>query len=187
MSVNPSWPIHQILAMAPMVACVTLAATIDIRTRRIPNWLTASLAIAGLAQAFLPGALVTPGAAWAGLGAGLGLTLVLFVAGAMGGGDVKLIAGIGAWVGPLMVLHVFAAAAIVGMFVVIARALANRQVAGLLRNSTVLVLNAATTGDLRAPSEAQRPGDDFRNRIPYAVPILAGMLVVLVAHAWRWL
>ena len=84
----------------PMLALLAWAALIDLRDRRIPNWLTVSLALAGLAQSFTWAHTVTPGAAALGFATGFGITFVLFGLGALGGGDVKLLAGLGAWLGP---------------------------------------------------------------------------------------
>jgi hypothetical protein len=102
----------------------------------------------------------------------------------MGAGDVKLFAGVGAWVGPARILEIFAAAAIAGMFIVIAQALRRRQMASLLRGSAVIVLNAAA-GDLKCPEEPANPANHHR-RLPYAVPTLVACIFVL-ASGRKWL
>lgn len=80
---------------------VLISATYtDLRSSRIPNWLTVSaVGFALVAHAWLAG---LPGALFslAGLGAGLGLFLILYVTGSIGAGDVKLMAAVGALVGP---------------------------------------------------------------------------------------
>jgi prepilin peptidase CpaA len=81
------------------VVLVTAMCT-DLRWSRIPNWLTfPAMGFALLAHAWvggLQGALFS----LAGLGAGLGLFLVLYVTGSSGAGDVKLMAAVGALIGP---------------------------------------------------------------------------------------
>jgi prepilin peptidase CpaA len=81
------------------VVLVTAMCT-DLRWSRIPNWLTfPAMGFALLAHAWvggLEGALFSLG----GLGAGLGLFLVLYVTGSSGAGDVKLMAAVGALTGP---------------------------------------------------------------------------------------
>ena len=105
--------------------------------------------------------------------------------GGMGGGDVKMFAGIGAWVGPGRVTEVFAAAAIIGMLIVVYQAVRDGRLATLSRNSAVIVLNAATVGDLSCPAEPEpRPGE--RRRLPYAVPTLVATLILL-SSGRRWL
>lgn len=91
-----------------------LAAVFDLRERRIPNWLTVSGVVAGLAlQAWLGG---LPGLGQAGLGLGLALLihLPLFALRALGGGDVKLMAAIGALAGPKDFVVIFVFNALLG-------------------------------------------------------------------------
>src|SRR6185436_20859653 len=78
-----------------MVACVT-----DIRSRRIPNVLTFGAAVAAV---LFPGATAGTSGLLVALGGwvvGLLLFLPFFALGGMGGGDVKLLAALGAWIGP---------------------------------------------------------------------------------------
>jgi len=59
-----------ILMCAPVVGMTFVAAVIDWRERRIPNWVTFSLILSGLAQSFTPHALASPAnsllASWPG-------------------------------------------------------------------------------------------------------------------------
>ena len=94
-----------------------------------------------------------------------------------------LFAGMGAWIGPGGVTAVFAAAAVVGMLIVIYQAARGRRMGALLRSSTVIVANAAVVGDLSCPPE----DEDGPKRLPYAVPTLAGVLIVLFLVQRRWM
>src|SRR4051812_15919975 len=100
---------------APLMVLLALAAFVDWRIRRIPNWVTFTLVLTGLAQSITPWAIVSPGSAVLGLLAAFVLIFPLYALGAVGSGDVKLLAGIGAWFGPQAALAVFAVEAIVGM------------------------------------------------------------------------
>ena len=82
------------------------AIVTDIRTRRIPNWLTAGMAAAGFGIAVGGGA-VTPMQATLGMLVGLLLMMPGHVIGATGAGDVKLMAAVGAVVGSGSILRVF--------------------------------------------------------------------------------
>lgn len=78
----------------------------DILSMRIPNRITVSAMIAGLlVQGILNG---WQGLLFAGSGAAAGfiLLLIMYMIGAVGAGDVKLFAGIGAWTGILFTLQV---------------------------------------------------------------------------------
>lgn len=172
--------IREMLILAPMLLLLTAAAVIDLRSRRIPNALNVLLLLTGVANSCLWTRL-TPGEALLGSAAGFGLTFILFAINAMGGGDVKLFAGLGAWVGAGEITLIFAGSAIVGMALVIGQALRDRRMLGLFRNSAVIALNAAS-GDLSAPPEESRTD---RKRLPYAVPTLVAVLLIQALHAWR--
>lgn len=83
-----------------LAAVLVTAIGTDLRSSRIPNWLTFSgMGCALVGHAWLGG---TPEVMFslAGLGTGLVLFLIPYVVGGIGAGDVKLMAAIGAFVGP---------------------------------------------------------------------------------------
>ena len=102
------------LAQLLAVAAATLAALADVRSRRIPNWLTGSALLAGIVvNAWLkgPGGLLF---ALLGVLLGGGILLPFYAHKAVGAGDVKLAAALGALVGPQGVVTVLLYAAVVG-------------------------------------------------------------------------
>src|SRR5438874_6649350 len=106
---------HNSHAVAWLVSVVLVeAAIIDGWQLRVPNWLTYHFALGGLAFAAWAGG--TTGLLWAlaGLAVGLALLLPLHAIGGMGAGDVKLLAGVGAWMGPAATTGAFVASALVG-------------------------------------------------------------------------
>ena len=106
-------------AEALLLALVLGAAVYDVQYRRIPNWISVCGVVAGLAMnTFLT---FDGPARWSGLAMSLeGLALgfciyfVLYVIHAMGAGDVKLMAAVGAVVGPADWFGIFLITAIVG-------------------------------------------------------------------------
>ena len=101
---------------AVLLALVLGAAVFDVRYRRIPNWLTVTGVLVGLAlNAFLdqarPGMFVS---SLLGLVIAFGVNFVLYALRAMGAGDVKLMAAVGAIAGWPNWLGIFIVTAIVG-------------------------------------------------------------------------
>jgi len=98
-----------------LLIVVLLAAVYDLRYRRIPNWLTASGVLAGLGlNAFLYP--VWPGVKLSllGLAVGFGVYFFLYAIRAMGAGDVKLMAAVGAVVGASNWFGIFLITAVLG-------------------------------------------------------------------------
>ena len=174
--------LHALLSFAPLLAMLGVAAAIDLRSRRIPNWLTLMIAMTGTMQAFLSAATVTPLQSILGLLVGGLLSFALFAIGGRGGGDVKLLAAAGAWTGVTLIFYVFVVAALFEMVLALAQCAAQGRLRTLFRNTAVLAVNIAHAKELGeahldaagiASSSAGRP-------LPYAVSVLAAMLVLLV-------
>lgn len=146
------------VATTVMTAAAIAAAVRDVRTRRIPNLLTASLALFGLAVAALQGAGALGSSALALLVVFLAGTLA-FSAGWFGGGDVKLIAACAAVVGMQHLVLLLSCIGMTGGVVVIAYVLRKR----MLRTTI-----ASTFGTLsgRAPIS--------NLSVPYGIAIAAG-------------
>jgi prepilin peptidase CpaA len=102
--------------VAVLLAMVLAAAVYDVRYRRIPNWLTLAGVLAGVAlNGFLdqgrPGLFVS---SLLGLAMAFGVYFVLYALRAMGAGDVKMMAAVGAIVGWRDWFGVFIITAMIG-------------------------------------------------------------------------
>lgn len=106
-----SWPgtAAPVLPLAGL-CLVCLAAAIDARTGYLPDALTWPLLVLGMAQAGLAAGFPSPAQALAGALAGYGLPWLVAHAYlawrgqvGLGGGDIKLLAAMGAWLGPAQV------------------------------------------------------------------------------------
>ncbi len=93
---------------------LVVAAVIDGWMLKVPNWLTFPLIATG--WAFSLWSAGWTGLGWSFLGSVVGLVLlfVLYAIGGMGAGDVKLLAGIGAWVWVEHTFYIFATTTIIG-------------------------------------------------------------------------
>ncbi|MBI4491272.1 MAG: prepilin peptidase [Chloroflexi bacterium] len=106
-------------AIAASVALVT-----DLRSRRIPNWLTATTFVGGVLANLGLGGLDGGLSALAGAGLGFLVLIPFYALRGVGAGDVKLLAALGALVGPHDLVSVAVYGALVGGFmslVVLAR------------------------------------------------------------------
>ena len=178
---------YGLLTCAPMFALLAWAAVTDCASRRIPNWLSYTLILGGLFHSLVHGLTVGVWGSLLGMLVGFGLTFVFFAVGAMGGGDVKLLTGVGAWLGPLGVLAVFVIEALVGMVQAVLQAAAQRRLGTVLRNSAVLAGSMATVGvdsgiaSLPDPASGDQPR--MKQVLPYSVPVLIATAIVV---ALRW-
>jgi prepilin peptidase CpaA len=95
-----------------VLVAVLIAAASDIRAFKIYNALTLPLLASGLLYHGIVGGASALAASALGALLGLGLLFLVFLMGGMGGGDVKLMAGIGAWLGAPATIVVLAIASI---------------------------------------------------------------------------
>jgi prepilin peptidase CpaA len=151
------------------------AAVIDLRTRRIPNILTATLAAIGVGLAAAGFGRVGLGAALLGCLLGLAFMMPGHIFGATGAGDVKLLAAAGALLGPTDTIYAFLYTAIAGGVLALVVAVARRRFTQTLTSAGALV-----AGKEQARTEIESTSSD--NRFAYAPAIAIG--VVLVALSW---
>ena len=152
-------PLSVIAVIAAVVALVT-----DVRTRRIPNWLTASTLLIGVvANTYLRGVEGTL-ASVEGVALGLAILLPFYIFRTMGAGDVKLLAAFGAVLGPQMLISVAVYASIVGgiQSLIILRRLG--RVGVTLHQLFVMRVLPSASGA----------------KAPYAVALTSGLFVALV-------
>ncbi len=100
----------------------------DLSRRTIPNWLTLAIALAAPGWWWATGLSFWPDVAIQ-FGLALGLLVLfagLFTLGAMGGGDVKLIAALGLWFTPVPMLRLLVVMALLGGIVTLATLVRHR-------------------------------------------------------------
>lgn len=173
---------HAVLSYAPLFVLLVWAAIEDVRTRRIPNWLTLLMTVGGFAQSFIATRTVSPGASLLGVPAAAAVPLVLFVIGAVGGGDVKLMAGVGAWLGPGPAVAVLVVEKIIGLLIVLAQAAVQGRTRDLFRNSAVVAANLFYIKEVGL-DHASRTGQSCRSvekPLPLAVPVLLAVAIVVL-------
>ena len=150
-----------------------LAAVIDLRTKRIPNYLTVPAALLGLAyHSFAPTGWGI-GVSLAGFAIGFSLLLLPWLLGGGGMGDVKLLGALGAWLGPVLMLIAFGTSvlfAAVGAVIVLAVKM------------TTQGISQTREQHIQMPDQDSLARNVKRRRMmPYAVPVALSTWCVL---AW---
>jgi prepilin peptidase CpaA len=159
------------------IVTVCAACLYDVSTSRIPNALTFTTAVlAILFHAFAPS-----GSGWStallGLFAGLVVFFPLFALGAMGAGDVKLMAAVGTWIGATSILYVALYASVAGGVLALIVALRKRYLRQALSNVRMLATYWWVEGVKPLPALTIESSQSLR--LPYAVAIAAGLAVTL--------
>lgn len=178
-----------IVSVAILAALLIIGAAIDIKSRRLPNWLTggvAGLYVLYATTAPFPvdwtSALLVAGASFA-----VGFTLFAF--NLMGGGDVKLISGLALWAGvdfiALFLLMTGLAGGVMSVCILLFRRLANHPLS-LVFGPYISVVMANRLGFAFPASQSEngmRQTDDEpgAGSIPYGVAIAAGGFAVICA------
>ena len=176
-------------------AFVAVAAVSDLRTRRLPNWLTVpAFAAAVLAHTAVNG-LGGLGFALAGFATGFSILLVLWLIGGGGGGDVKLMGALGAWLGTSLTLAVFFASTVLAVVATAAILLAGMFSRGFLYVHRRYIRPGSTSRPVKqkhsaGADDARRDARIRRRVLPYAVPVALGTWAVLavawMAHQLPW-
>jgi prepilin peptidase CpaA len=181
----------------PTLLVLTVATFTDLRNSRVPNWLVLPFLLAGV--------LISPwrtdwdgighGFSWHSLGpfrwhgvgqcfAGLGLGLLiygfLFWLGGMGGGDVKLCAAVGAWIGPAQLFFALIMTGIAGGIMVLCWAAFGGFFKELFTGTGDLIFGWKQRGMRRDPELSI--ANPLKRRIPYAPAIAMGTLMSFFAR-----
>ena len=174
------------VAGAILVPGVLLASWIDFRYQKVPNWLNLCLILGGFTvQGIFHG--------WSGLGMGLlgmllgfGLLIIPWLMQAMGAGDVKLMAAIGVWLGPLLTLRAFCVGAILAGAIGVVMIIVGRRfwqayfnmglIMTKLKSFKTAFSNFGSVQVLRSTSQL----------LPYGVPLSIGALVVMFTQGAEW-
>ena len=149
----------------------------------MPNWLTLSGVLFGIVVNTV---LLRTGGLWSafeGLGLAVLIYLPLYLLRGMGAGDIKLMAAVGAIVGPANWLRIFVLTLLFGAAAAIVLVVAKRRLRRTFQNIWI-ILASLISG--QAPYK-KNPELDVRSeqgiRLPHAVSVACGTLVFIVAQA----
>ena len=165
-----------VLASAVLVCFALATAITDVRSRRIPNWLTvggAALGVAFAAASGLPSLVLSI----QGLAASLGVGVLLFFLKMLGAGDAKFMAAIGAWAGWERLPAAYLAMLAGGAAFALLWSLRHRMLKATLVSTSAMVSAAVSTGDRVPPMM----GGTVAGKFPYGVGLGLGAIVW-----WVW-
>lgn len=167
-----------IILVAVMIPFTLLAAFWDMRTHRLPNWITVPSFVAGVLFHIIHGAIA--GATWyggaaeglgfsmAGFAAGFLPLLLLWMIGGGGAGDVKLMGAIGAWMGLTLTMITYVLSMVFVAFVAV----------GLL---CYRAIRPARQKNASQPKSSGAEGRRWQAPIvPFGVPVCAATWLVLM-------
>lgn len=184
---NALTPSHVAFAvLAVLSALLIAAAASDLRRRRIPNALVIPGACIGLLlnillpdgngfASTLPGS-VGIGKALLGMGIGLAIFLPFYIARAMGAGDVKLMAMVGAFLGPNGAIESAAFIFLTGGVLSVIFLMRNRAFRQLFLGLYARLVPVR----LRSPSGSEPEKPASTGRLPFAAAVAGGAILYVV-------
>lgn len=170
-AISQHWPVWLVTVI------LIVAAVIDGWMLKVPNWLTLPMIVGGWVYSGL--LFGWPGLGWSlvATAVGLGLLMPLYAIGGMGAGDVKLLAGVGAWVGTVVTFYSFCASAIIGGAIALVMVLWRRGWAKHRDQFWTILFEITTIRDPEklAAIAAQRKKSMLL--LPYGIPIAIGTIL----------
>jgi prepilin peptidase CpaA len=165
-----NWPVWFV------TVTLVVAAVIDGKQLKVPNWITFPMVISG--WIYCTTALGWEGLGWSLVGTVVGLALLMpaYAIGGMGAGDVKLLAGVGAWVGSTHTLFAFAATTIVGGVIAVIMVVSRRSWSKHRDQFWGIFGEILTIKDPTKLAEIAAERKSSMMLLPYGIPIAIGSI-----------
>src|SRR3954471_6914791 len=168
-----NWPIWVV------TLTLIVAAIIDGLKLKVPNWITFPMIISGwvYSVAFSPYAGLE-GLMYSVLGTVVGLALLLpaYAIGGMGAGDVKLLAGVGAWVWGTTTFYAFALSAVIGGVIAVLMVLSQRKWFKHHAQFWMICTEILTVKDPEKLAAIAAERKSTMMLLPYGIPIAIGTI-----------
>ena len=153
-----------------------VAAVIDGYKLKVPNWITFPMIVSG--WVFSTAAFGWEGLLWSLVGTAVGLALLLpaYAIGGMGAGDVKLLAGVGAWVWGTTTFYAFCVSAVLGGVIAVGMVLCKRSWTKHHDQFHAIVNEVLTIRDPEQLSVIAAERKSSMLLLPYGIPIAIGTI-----------
>lgn len=159
---------------------LVVAAVIDGLKLRVPNWITFPMIVGGwFYSLYFFG---WEGLGWSLLGTLVGLALLLpaYAIGGMGAGDVKLLAGVGAWVWGTVTFYSFCVSAVVGGIIAVLMVLSRKAWNKHQHQFMAIFQEIVTIKDPNQLSAIAAERKSSMLLLPYGIPIAIGTILYFV-------
>ncbi len=173
-SLAENWPVWLLSAV------LIVAAVIDGWKLKVPNWITFPLVLGG--WIYSTAYFGWEGFFWSLLGTLVGLALLLpaYAIGGMGAGDVKLLAGVGAWMWGTTTLYAFCVSALVGGAIALAMILWRRDWYHHMHQFWTITNEILEVRDPNTLSTIAAERKSAMLLLPYGIPIAIGSIAYFV-------
>ena len=165
--------------LAGAVLLAILAGWTDLRSRRIPNWLTVSGAAVGVVANTVLGGWAGLKTSLLGLVLGLGLLLPLVLLRSLGAGDWKLAGALGAFTGPTVLIDLLIGSVFVAGLMALALVIYKGRMRQTLRNIGHILVSLVT---FQLPGTRVSLDNPESLKVPYGVALALTFVLYSVAH-----
>lgn len=148
----------------------------DIKSMKIPNKITIPAMCLGVFVHFLGDGIIGVWRALEGGGIGFGIMLILYLCGAVGGGDVKLFGAIGTWVGTYLTLTTMMYSIFVAGFIGIVILLWRKEALQRIKAVFVSLFGSILLKSI-VPIQANAKG---QLQFPFMLAVLPGAVIALI-------
>ena len=168
---------------AVLLGLLVTAAVIDVRSHRIPNWLTVSGIVFGLFYSAFGPFPLQDGVLWSlgGLALGAGVMFPFYLMRVMGAGDVKLMGMVGALLGPAGTWDAILASCVAGGVLAIGYAIRHGRLRDLLGNVARILHLGGIAVLAGMPREMALKGWTSVGKLPFGLAIAAGTISTVFA------
>jgi prepilin peptidase CpaA len=173
-SLADHWPVWLV------TVTLVVAAVIDGWQLKVPNWITFPMILSGWAFSAWMGGWSGFGASLLGTAVGLLLLMPAYAIGGMGAGDVKLLAGVGAWVHAETTFFGFCVSAVVGGVIAVVMVLVTRSWQKHRQQFMTIVGEMVSIGNPNELSAIAAKRKSSMMLLPYGIPIAIGCIAYFI-------